>query len=304
MIESISVTNSNNETLVLPLSNPYESGLAVKSVTGLGGEKADINTTDIATIDGSIYNSARTTERDISISLLPIYTDEITIDEARRRAYRYFPLKGKVRFTVTIDGISYYTYGYVEKNSPSIFAKQETINISLLCPDPNFYLANGGVISIFAGTYPKFEFPFDNNSVSEKLIEFGLTVFRQYNNVFYSGNVNIGFTINIHATGKVTGFSIYNLKTRGAISIDDAILTKLTGSGIVAGDTIIISTIKGNKKVILFRNGVETNIINAVGKNPTWFELVPGDNEFGYTCTDGASDLEFKIESLTAYQGV
>ncbi len=47
------------------------------------------------------------------------------------------------------------------------------------------------------------------------------------------------------------------------ILLDDK-LQKLTGSGIVYGDKISISTIKGEKSIVLTRNGVRKNILNCL----------------------------------------
>ena len=44
MIESITVMNHLNDVLELTLRNPYQTGIVVKSITGLGPGKASINT--------------------------------------------------------------------------------------------------------------------------------------------------------------------------------------------------------------------------------------------------------------------
>lgn len=59
MIKSITVTNPKGESLELDLFHPEKSGLIVKSITGLGPPKANINSTDLATADGALYSSAR-----------------------------------------------------------------------------------------------------------------------------------------------------------------------------------------------------------------------------------------------------
>ena len=63
MIKSITVTNYLGDSIKLVLARPEESGFVVTSVTGLGSGKANINTTEIATTDGDLFNSARLQDR-------------------------------------------------------------------------------------------------------------------------------------------------------------------------------------------------------------------------------------------------
>ena len=81
MIHSITVTNYLGDSLTLTLSRPEESGFIVMSVTGLGPAKANINTTEISTNDGALYNSARVTSRNIVLSLRFLF--DPTIEDVR-----------------------------------------------------------------------------------------------------------------------------------------------------------------------------------------------------------------------------
>ena len=65
MIYSFTITNYLGDTIKLTLREPALSGFLIKSVTGLGPVKANINTTEVATNDGSKFNSARLTQRNI-----------------------------------------------------------------------------------------------------------------------------------------------------------------------------------------------------------------------------------------------
>ena len=59
MIKSIEIVNGFGEHLTIELGAPEKTGLWVKSIKGIGPGKANINTTDLASSDGGIYNSAR-----------------------------------------------------------------------------------------------------------------------------------------------------------------------------------------------------------------------------------------------------
>jgi hypothetical protein len=141
-------------------------------------------------------------------------------------------------------------------------------------------------------------------NVPEKFLEFGEIETRTEGTIVYSGEASVGIIIDIHATGPVTGLAISNINTQETMIFDSAKLTTLTGSGIIALDDIIISTIKGNKYVILQRAGVQTNIFNCINRDADWFQLSKGINMFGYTATTGIENLQFKIENQIAYEGV
>jgi hypothetical protein len=175
-----------------------------------------------------------------------------------------------------------------------------------MCPDPYFYSAgdNGNNQIVFYGTEPMFEFPFSNESLTEDLIEFGSIENRTEGTVFYEGDDEVGITINIHAVGEAQGLVIYNIGTREVMKIDDDKLIKLLGSGIQAGDEITITTSRGKKGISILRSGVTTNILNALEKPISWFQLSKGDNVFAYTASAGLTNLQFQIENKTIYEGV
>lgn len=302
MIKSITVTNYLGDSLKLELTRPELSGFIVTSVTGLGAGTANINTTDIATNDGSLYNSARVQSRNIVLSLQFMWKD--TIEDARQMTYKYFPIKKKVKLVIETDNRLSEIEGYVESNEPNIFSKDETTDISIICPYPFFSSAVGDQTTVFSGIEPMFKFPFSNESLEDNLLIMGEIQNKTENVVVYEGDVETGVTITIHALGDASNITIYNVSTREVMSIDTDKLEAMTGSAIVAGDDIVICTVKGQKSVTLIREGVFTNILNCLGKNANWFQLSKGDNIFAYTAESGASNIQFKIENKILYEGV
>jgi hypothetical protein len=287
MIKSITVTNHLGDSLKMDLANPDTSGLIIESIDGLGPVKADINTVDVATFDGTIFNSARLPERNIVIKVYYMFKD--TIEDTRQLSYKYFPIKKKINLVIETDNRKLTVDGYVEKNEPDIFSEKESSQISIICPNPYFYSAgeDGKTVTVFSGIVSEFEFPFENNSTTENLIEMGEILNKTSNYVYYNGDGEVGFSMVIHALGAVTNLKIYNLNTRGCIAIDNAKLVALTGSGIIASDTITINTATGSKGIELLRNGVTTNILNCIGKDSEWFTLTKGDNIWLFINTCG-----------------
>lgn len=304
MIRTITFTNYLGDSIKLDLARPEESGFIVKSMTGLGPGKASINTTEVATNDGSLFNSSRMPSRNIVISLG--YMWNTTIEEARQLSYKYFPIKKKITVLIETDNRKAEIEGYVESNDPTIFSSDEGSDISIICPNPFFYSAgqDGINTTIFYGVEALFEFPFSNESLTENLLEMGEIKNDTERVVVYNGDAEIGVTITIHAIGEADTITIYNTGTREVMRIDTDKLEKFTGSGIVAGDEIIICTVKGSKSITLLRSGKTTNILNCLDKDADWFQLTKGDNIFAYTAEYGSTNLQFRIENQIIYEGV
>jgi len=301
MIKSVKVTNHLGDSIKMELGFPEKSGFLIQNIDGLGPSKATINSTELSTSDGALFNSARVGSRNIvlTLKLLPIPN----IESVRQKTYKYFPVKKILKLTIETDNRTSSIYGYVESNDPVIFSNNETTQISIVCPDPYFYseYINN---TIFAGIEPLFEFPFSNESLSENLIEIGSIVINQEKTIVYSGDSDIGVIIYIHAMGEATNITIYNSGTREVMDIDTTKLVALIGSGIQAGDDIVISTIKGHKSIYLIRDGIYMNILNCLGRDADWFQLAKGDNVFAFTSDTGASNLQFRIENQIVYEGV
>ena len=307
MIYSLAVTNYLGDRIKLELGRPENTGFLVKSITGLGPVKANVNTTEVATNDGSMFNSARLSQRNIVIQLAfvhSIYGENI--EEIRQKSYKYFPIKKNVELIIETDNRYVRTIGYIESNEPDIFSKQEGTQISIICPDPYFYSASedGNNVTDFYSIDPVFEFPFSNESLSEPLLIFGEIQIKTEGVITYHGDSEIGVMIYIHAIGPATNINIYNTETREVMSINTTKLEALTGKGIVASDDIIINTLKGEKSITLVREGKSYNILNCLNKNTDWFTLVKGDNIFAFTAESGVTNLQFRIENKVIYEGV
>lgn len=304
MIKTVTVTNYLGESLTLELKNPWDIGIAITKIEGLGPVKADINSTEISSGDGARFNSARIGTRNIVFTFRLL--EAPTVEDSRQKTYKYFPIKTNVTLLFETDNRLCQITGYVESNKPNIFSEEEDTQISIICPNPYFIsMENGGMNSVvFFGSEPTFEFPFSNESLTDPLIIFGNIKLRQEEIVIYDGDSQVGFIIKMHALGEVRQITIYNTKTRESMKIDTDILNEITGSGIIAGDEITISTIKGDKHITLLRDGEEINILNVLGKDVDWFQLAKGDNRFAYICEYGAENLEFSINYQTLYEGV
>ena len=307
MIYSFAITNYLGDRIKLELGKPEVSGFLIKSVTGLGPVKANVNTTEVVTNDGSMFNSARLSQRNIVFQLAfveTVYGE--SIEDIRQKSYKYFPAKKSVEIVVETDNRYVRIKGYVESNEPNIFSSQEGTQISIICPDPYFYSAgeDGNNVTDFYTIDPVFEFPFSNESLTDPLLVFGEIQIKTEGVITYHGDSEIGVVIYIHAIGTATNINIYNTETREVMTINTTKLEKLTGKGLVASDNIVINTTKGEKSITLIREGASYNILNCLDKNTDWFTLSKGDNIFAFTAESGVTNLQFRIENQVIYEGV
>ena len=304
MIHSITVTNYLGDSIKLELTRPELSGFIVESITGLGPGKATVNISEVATNDGGLFNSTRLSARDIVLSLL--FLPKETIEDVRQESYKYFPIKKETTLLIETDNRIAEITGRVESNDPKIFNKKEGTSITITCPDPYFYSAEGDgtQVTVFSGIEPMFEFPFSNESLTEPLLNMGNIVLKKENTINYTGDADTGITIKIHAVGAAKSITIYNVGTRESMRIDSEKIKTLTGEEIITGDDIIICTVKGKKSATLIRSGLRINILNCIDKNPDWFQLSKGDNIFAYATEGDDTHLQFTVENQLLYEGV
>lgn len=169
MIKTVTVTNYLGESLTLELSNPFDIGINVRSIEGIGPPKGNVNYTEIASGDGGQFNSARASIRNITmqLGLMPVPT----VEESRHRVYKYFPLDQQVTLRFETDKRLCEITGWVEECEPDIFSDDETIDISIVCPDPYFYSVDSQLGTVnFSGVVDEFEFPFENSPDNESKI--------------------------------------------------------------------------------------------------------------------------------------
>lgn len=301
MIKTLKVTNYLGDSLIVKMGGSDNSGLLIKQIDGLGPSKATINMSTNSTSDGGTFNSSYVNSRNIVLNFK--YLENQTIELSRKNSYKYFPIKKQVKLEFTTDSNSVEIYGFVESNEPNIFSKSEETQISIICPDPYFYSLYN-YLTIFYGVESNFKFEFSNESLTENLIEFGIIQNTNQNNVYYDGDAETGVYIEMKATGNASNITIYNLKTRTLMALNSDKIVELTGSDIINGDQIFISTVQNNKYITLFRDGQYINILNALDKNSNWFVLSRGDNEFAYTADEGLTYLQFSISHKKLYEGI
>jgi hypothetical protein len=286
------------------LSDPWGSGLAITNIEGLGPVSANISMTEITSMDGARYNSARIPSRNIVFTFVLGYFP--TVEGSRNELYRIFPTKRSLSVEIKTDIRTYRTTGFVEAVDVDIFSSQESATVSILCPNPYFEAIDES--DEFRGelsSAKSFEFPFSNESLDEKLIEFGNAASRIDFNVQYKGDVESGLTFHI-SVRNVTDWS-YSILLSKLGTTDTMVLNlaNLPGNGLQSNDEIIICTIPGQKRVTLVRNGVEYNAINTLQIDSSWLMVEPGDNIFRFNAPRmEVGQINLWFEYIPLYEGV
>lgn len=305
MIKNITIVNHLGESLALKLDNASHSGFIIKSIDGLGPVKGTINVSNLATIDGGIYNSARKDSRNIVFTFIYDMSAGETIEEIRHRSYKYFPLKQCITVIIETDTRVLKTSGYVESDEQIIFEEQTGTQISIICPNSDFIDVHNNVVSydINKDVVPMFSFPFSNNEISYSTLLLGEISPLTELAIDFNGDTENGVDIILHfnddilddtsdpnntlfpdslvleqdyINSDIEPFSLY----LPSVTID---LEKMREADCYPkkGDMIIISTGIGKKRITL--NGI-INLLPFISSDiyneNNWFKLYSGINYF------------------------
>lgn len=296
MIQTITIINEYNEELKLKWNDPRENGFFITNATGLDAPHSTISMTDKTITDGAIYNRGRADKRNIVLNLRYYWANnnEDDEEELRHKCYHFFPPKGNVQVIVKTDKREVQTSGYIETNETDLFAKFEITQISILCEDAYMYGLVDEVERL-NGVNPLFEFPFENNSLSEKLIEFGEIYFYYDYTIFYEAEVETGINVSCVFGAETDGFRITNNHTGEVLVINHTF---------VAEDKLEICTIQGKKSITL--NNSDSLFGEATWNKSSWFTLRRGYNDIEVRDGDGNDDFGYtsmKISYPDVYMG-
>jgi hypothetical protein len=301
MIKSITATNFLGESIKIVLAEPWASGFYVKSIDGLGPAHANINISDVSGADGGEYNSARVETKNIVLELGLLENPDI--ETQRQLSYKYFPLKKKLTLTVETDNRTAMIDGYVESNEPDIFSDQESIQISILCPNP--YWRSEDYYTVFSGINQIFEFPYSNEGVTPAT-EFGSYEDSRFKTIINFGDADTGIIMELDCHDVVENPMIFNMTSRETMVINTSKIAAIMGSehGLMAGDVLLMSTIKGDRYVTLYRGGYYYNVMNAINRGTTWIQLYRGPNVIAISADSGLTETEFRVKNHVLYEGL
>lgn len=272
MITHITVTNEVS-TIQFDVSPPSTTTrYRVNDIEGLGPVKADVNTSDLAHLDGGSFNNSRVGMRNIVIKFdyIPGYTASDSPTKLRSDLYAAAGPKKKVSLTFYVEGVGERKIdGWVESLTSELFSRELSGQLSIICPDPFF---RGSLRS-------------ESHDIRTPVT------------VNYEGDVPTGFRLSFNASEDIKTFVLEKFLNSGeklrlsATSNDTGIMP--------AGALIMISTVD-RKKVAKTFSG--TNLIPFM-YNFNWWKLTPGDNSvafwpYNYSGTYAASQFSITWDDL------
>lgn len=259
----------------------------ITDIDGLYPPEGVINTTQVANMDGSVFNSSRINDRVITITMAINGPAEAN----RLLLYRYFKTKYPVRLYYENGVRDVYIDGYVSKFSVEYFEKKQTAQIEISCPMTLFRAVKESVTE-FANIENMFVFPFAIEAVGRPFSEVALG---EQKTIINGGDVETGVVIHLNALGTVLNPKIYNVDTADHMFLNVEM---------EQGDEITINTRKKEKSIILLRDGVQSNIVGKLDAGSTWFNLVPGDNVFTYEADEFPENLQCIFIINNQFEGV
>lgn len=278
--------NAAGDQLTFGMGSPF----TVTEIDGLYPPSATINTSELALMDGALYNSAKVNMRTLNIA----FAIETNAAKNRIEVFKVLKSKQYVKFIYNGQYRQVYAEGYIESINITYFDMKQIVTCTVICPSPYFKEAQE-IVNELSNIVGAFHFPFSSTATPQLVFSYfstdvGITVEND-------GDVECGMIIELYANDAVTDPKIFNYVTQEYIGLDISMQ---------AGDLITINTNAGQKTATLLRAGVETNIFNSVIKNSTWLQLEPNGSTFVYEVGTGSNSANLMVTftHTNLYEGV
>lgn len=260
MISKIELFNPQASTPDLSLGGPlpHDDPVQIFNIEGLDPVTSEISSTPFATGRGELYQGASTGKRNLvlTLGLNPDWKDN-TISSLRKLLYAYLMPEQwvKLRF-YTDDYPPVQITGIVESFAPNIFSQDPEVQVSVLCPKPDFIAVEATLINGVVS---------DDSDPDEYVID-------------YTGTISTGFELRVKnspARGAHTGDLV--LVNRTLSRTQNFRVVDLT---VDSGRSFRMNTVRSSRFIQnVYDNGV-VNILSKVVVNSEWPELSPGENSF------------------------
>ena len=258
MIQRIEIVSSYSNAPDLPLTSgfmPNNDPVQIRNIDGLGPVKADVAATPFATGRGELYQGSSTGKRNIvlTVGLNPNWIDQ-TMGSLRQLLYRYFMVESWVTLRFFPDELPVVTItGIVESFEPNIFSQDPEIQISILCPKPDFLEVD---TTLIRGT-----------------VDTGASV----NVIDYEGTIPTGFELRVTSSPALSSFT-------GVIVVENqssAQEFRLKPITVNSAQYLRLNTVRSTRFVhnVTVSDDSAVNILAQMEKDSDWPELFPGDNE-------------------------
>lgn len=261
-MHKVSLIDQNN--IEISLSN--NKNFTIIKIEGIDPVDATINSNQLVSMIGSVFNSASVASRDITISLAINDYNSTT----RRYLNNHFLPSSKC--TVIID--NYSSEGYIESINYDSFEQKIIYQIGIKCLDPYFVIDVKKEYPI-TNSRAVFEFP---ASFPQEGIAFGEMKNNLNTEVVNNGDATVGCIIEAHFNAEVLGFQVYNLTTDTYFGISNHMFEE--------GQVLIIDSRFGKKSIYSYNaitGNVYSNLILDIDVACDWLEIIKGVNVINYS---------------------
>lgn len=268
MLTQVNVYASKQPDLELPTTPEATSSapIQIRNATGLGPAVADINISPFGSSDGGYFRGSTIAKRNIVLTLgfNPNWDDQ-TISSLRVQLYRYFMTKKKVRLRfITDEHPDMEIVGYVESCEPNIFSRDPEMQVSIICPNPDFVAVAATVVTGFTVSSTGDATIFDY--IGTVPTGYILKIMSIPENVSFGGDISI-----LHFVGDQIG------------SADDLVILELASGVAVINATgyFEMSSVHGSKwirRVLVADPSDYTNLLADWYVSP-WPQLERGENQ-------------------------
>lgn len=259
MLTKVEIFSPQPDAPTLPLGGlmPSDDPVFIRNIDGLGPVKADIATTPFASGRGELYQGSTTPKRNIVITLgfNPNWEGLQTMASLRHILYRYLMPEHwcKLRFfsqelpDVDIEG-------YVESMDPNMFSQDPEVQVSIICPKPDF-------IEVDSTNY-------------SGLVDDG-TLQLEFE---YRGTIDTGYELRIDFTADNPNYLGPIIITHTAFLQEQ--LFKVDPVAIDGNKYFKLSSVANAKRVqnVAKADGTLTNLLAVMTGESVWPVLKPGEN--------------------------
>lgn len=258
MVTRVEVFGASPSAPELPLGGfmPNDDSIQIKNIDGLGPVAANIESTQYATTRGELYQGSSVGKRNIVMTLgyNPDWEGDQTIASLRQKLYRYFMPQFWVKLRFFTDEYPPADIeGYVESFDPNIFSQDPEVQISVVCPKPDFIEADASIITGVVDSANEFEFE-------------------------YVGTVDTGFELAIRsAPARVNYTGVINVTL---MSPETPQLFSVNPVTISATQYFKLSTVPNAKRVetVAVIDGAVMSLIRQMSNDSVWPVIQPGPN--------------------------
>ncbi len=285
---------------ILPLTaNPLFYLTHVDGQTAAG---TSIASAVVGGIDGDTVNSIQATPRTVILDLR--IKSGVDVEDAKREILKVVKLKQRGGLVWTQNARTIILSGIVETVEMPRWTNETVMQITLHCDQP-FWEDIDDVVQQLNEAINLHYFtdaPVGMLYFPESGIPLGAYDTIRVKSFHNDGDVAVGLEISIYAHDTVTNPIIYD-QNGNYFGLGYEIESESGGAGIGsawesvpfvmhAGDHVVITTHKGNKKVTL--NGV--NVYDKIKPRSTWLQLETGDNQFSINSDDeSVSNMSFSL---------